>query len=46
MKKNKGRGVIVIFIIVKIFKLAKDSRAIQLIKGIIFFILITWISEY
>lgn len=35
---------IVIFIIVKIFKLAKDSRAIQLIKGIIFFILITWIS--
>lgn len=35
---------IVIFIIVKILKLAKDSRAMQLIKGIIFFILITWIS--
>ena len=35
---------IVIFIIVKILKLAKDSRVMQLIKGIIFFILITWIS--
>lgn len=35
---------IVIYIIVKILKLAKKSRAIQLIKGIIFFILITWIS--
>lgn len=35
---------IVIFIIVKILKLAKKSRAIQLIKGIVFFILITWIS--
>ncbi len=35
---------IVIYIIVKILKLAKNSRAIQLIKGIIFFILITWIS--
>lgn len=35
---------IVIFIIVKIIKLAKKSRAIQLIKGIVFFILITWIS--
>lgn len=33
---------IVIFIIVKILKLAKDSRVMQLIKGIIFFILITW----
>ena len=35
---------IVIFIIVKILKLAKKSRAIQLIKGIVFFILITWVS--
>ncbi len=35
---------IVIYIIVKIFKLAKNSRVMQLIKGIIFFILITWIS--
>lgn len=36
--------IIVIYIIVKILKLAKKSRAIQLIKGIVFFILITWIS--
>ena len=35
---------IVIFIIAKILKLAKDSRVMQLIKGIIFFILITWVS--
>lgn len=35
---------IVIYIIIKILKLAKKSRAIQLIKGIVFFILITWIS--
>lgn len=35
---------IVIYIIVKILKLAKKSRAIQLIKGMVFFILITWIS--
>lgn len=35
---------IVIYIIIKIIKLAKDSRVMQLIKGIIFFILITWIS--
>ena len=35
---------IIIYIIVKILKLAKKSRAIQLIKGIVFFILITWIS--
>lgn len=35
---------IVIYKIVKILKLAKKSRAIQLIKGIVFFILITWIS--
>lgn len=35
---------IVIFIIVKILKIAKDSRVLQLIKGIIFFIIITWLS--
>lgn len=35
---------IILFIIVKIFKLAQNSRAMQLIKGIIFFMLITWIS--
>lgn len=35
---------IVIYIIVKILKLAKDSRVMQLIKGIIFFVIITWIS--
>lgn len=35
---------IVIYVIVKIFKLAQNSRAMQLIKGIIFFMLITWVS--
>lgn len=35
---------IVIFIIVKILKIAKGSRVLQLIKGIIFFIIITWLS--
>lgn len=35
---------IVIYIIVKLFKIAKDSRVLQLIKGIIFFMLITWLS--
>lgn len=35
---------IVIYIIVKILKIAKASRVMQLIKGIIFFILITWLS--
>lgn len=35
---------IVIYIIVKLFKIAKDSRVLQLIKGIIFFVLITWLS--
>ena len=34
---------IVIYIIVKILKLAKKSRAIQLIKGIVFFILMNHI---
>ena len=35
---------IVIYIIAKILKLAKDSRVLQLIKGILFFIIITWVS--
>lgn len=36
---------IVIYVIVKIIKFAKDSRGMQLIKGILFFIIITWLSE-
>lgn len=36
--------VIVIYVIYKILKLAKNSRVMQLMKGIIFFILITWLS--
>ena len=36
--------VIVIFLAVKIIQLAKDSRVMQLMKGIIFFIIITWLS--
>lgn len=35
---------IVIFVVVKVLKLAKDSRAMQLIKGIFLFIIITWAS--
>ncbi len=35
---------IVVYVIVKILKFAKDTKGMQLIKGIIFFILITWIS--
>lgn len=35
---------IVIYVIVKIIKFAKDSRGMQLIKGILFFIIITWLS--
>lgn len=35
---------IVIFAVVKLLKLAKDSRVMQLIKGIVFVILFTWIS--
>lgn len=35
---------IVLYIIVKVLKLARDSRVMQLIKGIIFFVIITWIS--
>lgn len=36
--------LIVIYVLVKLFKLAKDSRVMQLIKGIVFVILFTWIS--
>ena len=35
---------IVVYVIVKIFKLAKDSRVLQLIKGIAFFIILAWAS--
>ena len=35
---------IVIYVIIKIFKIAKDSRVLQLIKGIAFFIIIAWLS--
>ena len=35
---------LIIFIVVKMFQIAKGSRALQLIKGIILFILITWLS--
>ena len=35
---------IVIFFIIKVFKFAKDTRALQLVKGILFFIIITWVS--
>ena len=35
---------IVIYVIVKIIKFAKDSRGMQLIKGILFFIIIAWLS--
>lgn len=35
---------IVVYVIVKIFKLAKDSRVMQLIKGIAFFIILAWAS--
>lgn len=36
--------VIVMYIVYIIFKHAKDSKVMQLMKGIIFFILITWLS--
>lgn len=36
---------IVIFLIVKMVKILKGSRAMQLVKGIIFLILITWLSS-
>ena len=35
---------IVLFLVYKILKIAKDSRAWQLLKGIILLLLITWIS--
>ena len=37
--------IIVIFLIVKILKILKGSRAMQLIKGIIFLLVITWLSS-
>ena len=36
--------IIVIFLVVKVVKILKGSRAMQLLKGIIFLIVITWIS--
>lgn len=36
--------IIVIFLIVKVVKILKGSRAMQLIKGILFLIIITWLS--
>lgn len=36
--------IIVIFLIVKVVKVLKGSRAMQLIKGILFLIIITWLS--
>ena len=35
---------IVIFVLIKLLKIAKDSRVMQLIKGIILIVLLTWIS--
>ena len=35
---------IVIFVLIKLLKIAKDSRVMQLIKGIILIILFTWVS--
>lgn len=35
---------IVIFLVVKVVKILKGSRAMQLLKGILFLILITWLS--
>ena len=37
--------VIVIFLIAKIIKILKGSRAMQLVKGIIFLLVITWLSS-
>lgn len=37
--------IIVVFLIVKIIKVLKGSRAMQLVKGIIFLIVITWLSS-
>lgn len=35
---------IVIFVVIKLLKFAKDSRVMQLIKGIILIVLLTWVS--
>lgn len=35
---------IVIFVVIKLLKFARDSRVMQLIKGIILIVLLTWIS--
>lgn len=37
--------VIVVFLIYKVVKILKGSRAMQLLKGIIFLIVITWLSS-
>ena len=37
--------LIVVFLLVKIIKVLKGSRAMQLVKGIIFLLLITWLSS-
>ena len=37
--------VIVLFLLTKVVKILKGSRAMQLIKGILFLILITWLSS-
>ena len=36
--------IIVVFLIVKVIQILKGSRAMQLVKGIIFLIFITWVS--
>ena len=36
--------IIVLFLIIKVVKVLKGSRAMQLLKGIIFLIVITWLS--
>ena len=37
--------VIVLFLIIKVVKILKGSRAMQLVKGILFLIIITWLSS-
>ena len=37
--------IIVLFLLSKVVKILKGSRAMQLIKGILFLILITWLSS-
>lgn len=37
--------VIVVFLVISMVKILKGSRAMQLVKGIIFLILITWLSS-